>query len=95
MAEFSHLSKEEIAAFDQLIEHVRADPNFITAIAVVFVRIVPIAIRVARIATPIIADIPVEKRVGILGEGPEAKLLSGKLSAHDLVEFRKTLTGGK
>jgi len=95
MAEFSNLSKEELAAFDQLIEHVRADANFITAIVPAIVRATPVVVRVARVVTPVVADLPAIKAAGVLGEGPEAKLLSGKLSAHDLVEIRKSFTSGR
>jgi len=90
MSEYSKLSHEEITGLDTLIEKLKADASFITAIVPVIVRVVPVVVRLAQVVTP--AIVGETSRVGAL-EGHEARLLQGKVSAQDLIELRKTLVG--
>jgi len=88
MPDHIQLSKEELAGLDSLIEHVKADASFITAVVPVLVRIVPVVVRIAQVVTP--AVVGEAARLGAV-QGPEAKLLQGHLSAQDLIDLRKSL----
>ena len=92
MSEYVQLSKEELSGLDSLIEHVKADASFITAIVPVLVRAVPVVLRVAQVVTP--AVVGEAARLGAV-QGPGAKMFQGKASAQDLIDLRKSLTGGK
>jgi hypothetical protein len=90
MADTTKLSPSELAAFDSLVEHVKADASFITAIVPAVVRIVPVVVR----ATPVVAQVT----QAVVGEAARASFAGGKgplpgsLSADDLIALRKSLT---
>jgi hypothetical protein len=100
MSDYSRLSAEEINALDTLIGKLSVDAAFITAIAQVVARVVPVVVRatpqVARIATAVTPAVAGGGQVNLAEyiQGAEARVLSGKLTAQDLIEIRNKLAGG-
>jgi hypothetical protein len=82
MAEYSKLSAQEINDLDSLIEKLQAEPNWIKAVANFVVKAAPVVVAVAQAigsrATP--------------GAAAAQNLLSGKMSAKDLIALRKAGT---
>jgi len=99
MSKYTKLTEEELDALDTLIGKLTVEPNFITAIARIFVRAIPVVVRVARVATeitPVVVEGGVAQSRKGYEAGVEAKLLAGeKLTAQDLIEIRKKLVNGE
>lgn len=91
MAEATKLSPSELAAFDTLIEHVKADASFITAIVPVVTRVVPVVVRVTPVATRL-TPVVIGEQVRTASVTSAKGALPGSLSADDLIELRKSLT---
>ncbi|MGE5322717.1 MAG: hypothetical protein ACM3SW_07640 [Actinomycetota bacterium] len=100
MAQYSQLSKQDIEALDRVVAELQADPNFIAAIANVVTKVVPAVVR----ATPQIANIATAVTPAVVGgaevkfspglSAAEARVLSGKLTAQDLIELRNKFASG-